>query len=139
MSTEIRYIKAYDEHLIRTLFAHIKLDFITPNRNFFNSERNILLVAFASNKPVGFLYAYLLEDLKSNRSSIFLYSIDVFEGFRQKGIGTMLIEYLKDCARIRHCRKVFVLTENINLPAMQLYEKTGGVRQSPDDVLFVYS
>jgi ribosomal protein S18 acetylase RimI-like enzyme len=69
---------------------------------------------------------------------MFLYSIDVFPDFQGRGVGTALIEKLKGMALARGCSEIFVLTNASNSAANRLYQKTGGIRENPDDVMYVY-
>ena len=65
-------------------------------------------------------------------------SIDVFPDFQGRGVGTALIEKLKGMALARGCSEIFVLTNASNSAANRLYQKTGGIRENPDDVMYVY-
>jgi len=67
-------------------------------KSFFNDEKNIIIVAFNSQNLCGFLYGYLLECFHTERPHMFLYSIDVFDGYKIKGIGEKLIEKFKEIA-----------------------------------------
>lgn len=97
-----------------------------------------MLVAYNNRIPVGFLYAYILSDLKTPFPKIFLYSIDVFVDFRRQNIASQLITELKNIAFNKKCSEIFVLTNKSNQPAINLYHKTGGKIANNDDVLFVY-
>jgi aminoglycoside 3-N-acetyltransferase I len=136
---EIKRIVSFDGSLISTLFSKLDVpQMALPNNKFFESNINILLVGFVNSKPVGFLYAYLLEDLKSSQPSIILYSIDVFKNYRRKGIATQLIDKLKSISLSHNCRKIFVVTEAQNSPAINLYRKTGS-EEIEDDVVLVFN
>jgi ribosomal protein S18 acetylase RimI-like enzyme len=138
MPVEIKRIQEFKNDEIFNLFSRVGERTIDPNPRFFEDESNILLVAYAGAEPCGFLYGYLLESLRSKQPKVFLYSIDVVEEYRAKGVGTQLIETLKNIAKQRACQEIFVLTNRANLAAMKLYEKTGGAIESSDDVMFVY-
>lgn len=138
MSTQIKKITKFDSKLIHHLFHEIEEEQALPNPQFFKEEQNILLVAYTDNRPCGFLYGYLLQDPKSENPKIFLYSVDVFKQYQKMGIGTDLINELKNIARANHCSEIFVLTNKSNEAAMKLYEKTGGQKEKDDDVLFIY-
>jgi len=138
MSQEIRRIYEFDAQLIKLLFLQSGMPNSSPNEGFFGNERNVLLVSYYDGAPSGFLYGYALEALNSCQPKMFLYSIDVFPSFRKKGIGTALIEEFTKIASSLNCSKIFVLTNGSNQAAMRLYEKTGGKRENPDDVMYVY-
>ncbi|NMB56855.1 GNAT family N-acetyltransferase [Candidatus Beckwithbacteria bacterium] len=132
-------ITTFDQNLISNLFTQIGETNLNPNPKYFDNKQNILLVAYDDNELSGFLYAYLLESLDQLSGKIFLYSVDVFAKFRRQGIATQLITELKQLARNNNCSEIFVLTNQNNQAAMRLYQKTQGVRENNDDVMFVYN
>ncbi len=69
---------------------------------------------------------------------LFLFSLDVAENHRRKGIATALIKAFKQIGKDLGCAEAFVFTSARNSPAMGLYESTGGTRTNPDDVMFEY-
>lgn len=138
MATTIERITSFDELVIKELFTKAGETSIEPSAEFFVHDNNVLLVARTDGEPSGFLFGYVLSGLKTPYPKMLLYSIDVFEQFRRRGIATALIAELKKLAREHRCSEIFVLTETHNEAAMGLYRKTGGVRQNQDDVMFVY-
>lgn len=91
-----------------------------------------MLFACHNNQIAGFLWGYLLISPKNLKPAIFLYSIDVFKNFQNRGIGTKLIQALLKIAKTKNCAEVFVFTKENNLAAKNLYKKTGGVREFKD-------
>jgi ribosomal protein S18 acetylase RimI-like enzyme len=137
--TIIKQIQKFDKELVASLFLKAGEDRnISPAAVFFGDSNNILLVAYTNGIPSGFLYAYVLKSLKTAYPKMFLYSIDVFESCRRKGIASKLITALKKLAKINKCSEIFVMTNKGNEAAMKLYVKTGGKVENNDDVLFVY-
>ncbi len=134
---EIKRLKQGDEALAKGIVERFwpkgKL-----NPEFLAGEANHLLAAYAEGGLVGFLYAYELQRIETEKPMIFLYSIDVLPEHLKQGAGKRLIQELKKICRERNVTKMFVLTEEANAAAMRLYESTGGIRQSPDAVMFVY-
>lgn len=137
-SVSIKRLRDFDEALIVQLCEKAGEENILPNPRFFEDQKNILFVAWSGSEPAGFLYAYHLVDITAGDDMIFLYSVDVFEPYRRQGIGTALLETLRQLALARYCREIFVLTNRKNTAAMRLYESTGGVREHDDEVMFVY-
>jgi ribosomal protein S18 acetylase RimI-like enzyme len=138
--TIIKRIEKFDKGLVALLFTNAGEDRnLDPAAGFFSDSNNILLVAYTNGIPSGFLYAYILSSLKTPYPKMFLYSIDVFENFRRKGIASKLITELKKLANLDHCSEIFVMTNKSNEPAMDLYTKTGGSIENNDDILFVYN
>ena len=108
------------------------------NGEFFAKDTNYLLAAYVDGAFAAFLYAYELERLETARPMVFLYSVDVLEAYRRRGVATHLIEELKRICAERNVSKMYVLTDEANVAAMRTYQSTGGKRVSPDNVLFVY-
>jgi ribosomal protein S18 acetylase RimI-like enzyme len=108
------------------------------NEGFFTKETNYLLAAYVDGAFAGFLYAYELERLETDRPMVFFYSIDVVEAYRRRGVAARLIGELKRICAERNVSKMYVLTDEANAAAMKTYQSTGGERVSPDNVLFVY-
>ena len=127
-----------DVEVISALFEAVGEKIAVINQKFFEDDRNILLIAFSDQEAQGFLYGYLLESVKNRGPSMFLYSIDVLPAYQNRGIGSKLIDELKDIAIQNECSEIFVLTNDSNEIAKKLYQRTGGVRENPDDVMYVY-
>ncbi len=138
MTTVIKEAFLENANDILYLFEKLNIKDVAINDEFFSNNMNVLLLATYSNQLAGFLYAYVLTDIRANKDMMFLYSIDVLEDFRRKGIATQLIEKLKAIARDRECCEVFVLTNKSNLAATAVYEKTGGKQLHSDDVMYLY-
>lgn len=107
-------------------------------QEFVENKQNYLLIAEDEGKPCGFLTAHTLPRLDELNPELFLYEIEVNSNYRRQGIGTQLIEKLIEIAKIIHAKEIFVLTNESNIAAMNLYQSTGGVRENPYDVMFVY-
>jgi len=140
MATVIKRINKLDKSLVTQLFQKANEgNNIAPNPEFYSNAHNIMLVSYTDSIPSGFLWAYILPDLKTPYPAMLLYSIDVFADFQRHGIATKLITELKHLAKVNDCRKMFVPTSKSNQPAMNLYEKTGGKAENDDDIIFTYS
>ena len=100
---------------------------------------NVLIVASEESRPVGFLVAYLLDRVDRNQQMVCLYEIEVIESFRQRGVGTKMIDCLKElCGRI-DAMKAWAITNRSNSAAMKLYKQSGAALDgSGDEVVFVY-
>jgi len=105
---------------------------------FLANPANYLVVAHAEGQLAGFLLAYALERLKEESHKMFIYEIEVTEGYRRKGVGTTLINYVRDIVRRKKMVSVFVFTNHSNEGAVAFYKSTGAEVESGDDLLFVY-
>jgi aminoglycoside 3-N-acetyltransferase I len=102
---------------------------------FLSNPHNILLSAEIDGVLVGQAIAYILERWDIGLPMLFLYSIDVVEDYRRRGIGTALIAAIREIGRAEGCTEAFVFTNESNFAAMQLYQSTGGKISTPDDVV----
>lgn len=102
---------------------------------FLSNSQNILLSAELDDSLVGQVIGYILDRWDKDEAMLFLYSIDVAETHRCRGIGTALIEAIRKVGRTQGCSEAFVFTHESNPAAMQLYQSTGGRRSKPDDVV----
>ncbi len=138
MSTIIRRMTTEQTSSLRELFERAGDTDFETNPDFFADRKNILLVSYTKGLLSGFLRAYVLERPGSLRPKMLLYSIDVFEEFRRRGVATLLISRLKLLAAKHNCTEMFVPTSKSNTAAVGLYRKTGGVIEADDDVVFIY-
>ena len=99
-------------------------------------ERTIFLVAFEESEPIGFVLAYELLRRHGEPSQLFVYEVGVAPEARRRGVATELLRELARIARARGIHRGFVLTNEANEAAMELYRSLGGVRPNTDDVLF---
>ncbi len=103
-----------------------------------SDSRNFLLAAHSDGAVAGFLLAYELDRVDQAKTMMFLYKLDVLEKYRRKGIGKSLILELKRWCVQNKCLKMFVITNETNSAAINLYESAGGKRKHNDDALFEY-
>ncbi len=96
----------------------------------------ILLVAEVDGEPAGQVVGHILKRWDSKKPMLFLFSIDVVESQRRKGVARKLIQEFQKRGKEAGCGSSFVFTNESNKPAMQMYQTLGGVRTNPDDVMF---
>jgi aminoglycoside 3-N-acetyltransferase I len=127
----VRRLGPGDEAVVRRLAEDAE-----PRSDLLAEERTIFLVAFDGHDPVGFLLAYELLRRRGDRSQLFVYEVGVDEERRRRGVATALFRELSRIARARGIARGFVVTNEANEAAMELYRSVGGGRPSADDVLF---
>jgi ribosomal protein S18 acetylase RimI-like enzyme len=127
----VRRLGPGDEAVVRRLAEDA-----APQSDLLADERTIFLVAFDRDDPIGFLLAYELLRRRGDPSELFVYEVGVDEGRRRQGVATTLFRELGRLARARGIRQGFVLTNEANQAAMELYRSVGGVRPNTDDVLW---
>ena len=90
-----------------------------------------------ADKIIGFATAYAL--LKADGRKVFyLDAIDIVTDYQGHGYGTKLMEFMCDYAKNIGCDEMFLITNRSNVAACKCYEKSGGVSESQDDIIYVY-
>ncbi len=105
---------------------------------FLDDKKNYLVVAEEGGKIIGILRGHYFPRFDIKKASILLYEIDVHPEHRRKGIGTKLIEKLKDIAYEEKVPEIWVITNKSNTAAMQLYTSTGAIATHDDDIVLEY-
>jgi len=136
MSMDIRVLGPGDELLLAAAVAAIGEATLTPGRAAAHlaDEDLVCVTAVEAGEPAGFVYGYVLR--RFEKTSFFIYSVDVEEPFRRRGLARAMLERLKALMAERGWDEMFVFTNAGNAPAMRLYASAGGVRPNPDDVMF---
>lgn len=130
--TQVKFVEDGTEHLAHTL----TVDYV---RNFLKDDRHYLLSALDNGEAIGFILAYRLQRVDRDQDMMFFYEVNVAQQHRKTGIGTALINRLKEICKDENILKMFVLTNTSNIAAYNLYKKTGGVAEiAGDEVTFVY-
>ena len=95
-----------------------------------------VLAAFDGENLIGGLTAYELAKYKTEVREMFLYELVVDKNYRRKQAASRLIDFLKNICSEKEISEIFLLTENSNFAARNLYLKTDGV--PVETVLFKY-
>ena len=93
--------------------------------NFLADPSGYLVMAIHEEKVVGSLYGYALRHPHRRQPQFLLYGIDVLPHYRNRRVGTRLIESFIDEARKAEAFEVWVLTHETNKPAMAMYAHCG--------------
>ena len=145
---DIRRLECRDAVLAREAIATLKITDDTLRRQlsaeymnrFLAKPENYLIVAIADDKPVGYLVGYLLDRIDRDQPMMMLYEIGVDDAYRQRGIGTAMIDLFKLYCRKQNVMKMWVHTNQSNLAAVALYQSTGGVGDSSgDEISFLFT
>ena len=103
-----------------------------------SNEANYLIVAEIEDNLAGFIWAHRLERLDRNPFVIFLYEIEVAADYRRKGIGTALIDFIRELSNEERPTEMFLFTNHSNAAAVEFYKSTGAKIENGDDLLFIY-
>lgn len=113
-----------------------RLDSDKAVADFLANESCYLLIAATGDEVVGSLNGYALTHPHRRQLQFLLYDIDVKESWRQRGIGSSLINAFVAEARKKGAFEVWVLTNQSNEAAMAMYRKCGFTRSNSDDAMF---
>jgi ribosomal protein S18 acetylase RimI-like enzyme len=96
-------------------------------------ESLVNVVAVEGGATVGFLYGHILRRFEA--VSFFIYSVDVLESHKRRGIAKAMMAALTQEGATGRWDEMFVLTNRSNAAAMALYASAGGINPEPDDVV----
>jgi ribosomal protein S18 acetylase RimI-like enzyme len=105
---------------------------------FLRQPWTILAVALADEQPAGYAVAYELPRVDGGPAMIHLYEVHVAEAFRRRGVGTRLVEAIKNESAHRKAGSMWVLSDDGNAAAVRLYTGSGARRTVPDQVLLAW-
>jgi ribosomal protein S18 acetylase RimI-like enzyme len=101
---------------------------------FLASSGHHLLLAIEDDEAVGFVTGVEMTH-PDKGTEMFLYELAVAEAAWRRGIGTALVEALRDLAVSRGCYGMWVLTEDANGAAIGTYRKAAGF-EAPRPMMF---
>ena len=96
-----------------------------------------VLVALVDATVVGCAYGHELVHPDGERTML-LYSLDVAEPHRRRGVGRALTSAFVAGARAEGCTEVWVLTEEGNVAANATYAAAGATREGEPPVMFAW-
>lgn len=117
--------------LLKILFA-IEEDFTfnkTKQRRglelMLDNNRGTVLVAQLESMIIGMCTGQLMISTTEGGYSVMVEDVIVLPEYRGKGVGRILITELCDWARKRDCKRLQLLADGNNLPALQFYKHLG--------------
>jgi ribosomal protein S18 acetylase RimI-like enzyme len=133
---EIRILQSGDEDLLIRAVAFIEEGELEDERAAAHlADKDLVnVVAMDRDEIVGFVYGYVLRRFEC--TSFFIYSVDVAEHARRRGIAKAMLAALHEHGKRAGWDEAFVFTNASNAAAMALYKSAGGIRPNPDDVMF---
>ena len=115
--------KKFDDNIVRTY----KIDEKEEKRikKSIKSRKGIFLVAEIDNKIVGLIDGYIMESIYYNEKISYLAHLCVDEKYRNKEIGSKLIEEFSEISKKKGVKYVTLSAFEKNIPATNLYNKHG--------------
>lgn len=103
---------------------------------YINKPQNWAYIAIGSNDEIlGFAFGYVLESFYST-PELYMHSIDVVEQYKRQGIGKLLMNKILEDCKEKGFKELFLVTNKGNIPAVRLYESTGGTAPDEDNVVY---
>ncbi|THD81105.1 MAG: GNAT family N-acetyltransferase [Phenylobacterium sp.] len=132
---EVRVLAPGDEDLLIRAVAMIEEGALTPERAAAHlaDDTMVNVAAIEAGEVTGFVYGHVLRRFEA--VSFFIYSVDVVEARRRRGVARAMLERLKALMPERGWDEMFVFTNRGNEAAMRLYASAGGLSPPPDDVV----
>ncbi|MCW3118132.1 MAG: GCN5-related N-acetyltransferase [Chitinophagaceae bacterium] len=108
-------------------------NFMMPDDNhlqqLLEKDSFFVFVALSTDKVVGGLTAYTLEQYYSKLPLVYIYDLAVKTEFQRQGIGKRLISAIKDYCGEIGVEEVFVQAEEIDGYALEFYHSTGATAE----------
>jgi ribosomal protein S18 acetylase RimI-like enzyme len=132
---DIRTLASGDEDLLIAAVALTDEGPLSPERasKHLADQDLVSVVAVDGGEVVGFIYGHVLRRFEA--VSFFIYSVDVADTHRRRGIAKAMMAALSAQTAQGRWDEMFVLTNRSNAAAMALYARAGGVVPDPDDVV----
>ena len=136
---QIRILKPGEERVLEAVAPDVFDDAIDARaaREFLGDPRHRLAVAIEAGVVVGFVSAVLYVHPDKPAPELWINEVGVAASHQRQGIARRLLQCTLDEARAAGCREAWVLTDQSNRAAMQLYESSGG-EASGDHVMFTF-
>ena len=121
-----RFVEAFDNNVLPG-----------ETTRFLDDERHVLMLGYVGDRPAGFVSAVEVFH-PDKQSELFLNEIGVMQRDRRHGVASALIDELREVGRELGCANMWVLTDEANTAAMNLYASTGGTWNGDRQVMFEY-
>jgi ribosomal protein S18 acetylase RimI-like enzyme len=121
-----RFVEAFDDDVLPD-----------ETTRFLDDDRHLLLLGYVGDRPAGFLSAVEVFH-PDKQSELFLNEIGVMQRDRRRGVARALIDELRRVGRDLGCAGMWVLTDESNTAAMNLYASTGVTWNGARQVMFEY-
>jgi aminoglycoside 3-N-acetyltransferase I len=91
------------------------------------SKDIMFFVAQKDNTIIGGTTAYLLPSLYGKYKELYLYDMAIGEPFQRLGIGSRLLEFVKEYCEKQQIKSFFLQADTDNIHAREFYQKNGGI------------
>ena len=135
---EFKKLIVGDEAKILRLNETLRSGFIEESaiKKFLANPNNYFFVAI-DEEIVGFTYGYKLDRLDRSEKMLYIHEVGVLEEYWNRGIGTELLNALREHCMDNDIGKLFLFANSENRAAMKLYEKQNAEKADADSVFFI--
>lgn len=106
-------------------------EFENPSANYFEqlaaNESVLIFVAEKDGQVVGGLTSHILPSTYFQTAEVYVYDLAVKTEFQRQGIGTKLMNGIKNYCRKSNVREIFLQADTIDEHAVKFYKKIGGL------------
>lgn len=130
MNLDIRKIERLEElkELMKVFSLAFELEYGTTDEylnKMLQNKMAVILAAFESDKIVGGLVAFEMTPIHGTKE-FYIYDIAVHPEHQKKGVGSKIVEQIKEEARERGVGTIFVEAESEDEGAVAFYRAIGG-------------
>ena len=136
---EIRRLEAGDEAVLSAAVELADEGPLDPHSatDHLRDPALVAVAALEGGRVIGFLYGHVLR--RFGVKTLLIYSVDVEENRRRRGVGRALMASLEEAMRAGGWDEMFVVTNSGNAAAMALYAAARGVRPYRDEAMFDFA
>jgi ribosomal protein S18 acetylase RimI-like enzyme len=140
MSISLRRLGSGDESAACEIASRFKSRPISREyaAHFLANVGHYVFAAEIDGEVVGFVLAYRLERIDGDAPQLFVYEVDVAPEQRRHGVGTLLMQAVRDAVGRESMKEAFVVTERDNAAALAVYRGTGARAESESSIVLVY-
>lgn len=125
----VKLIRLYENVFEMETFKYPSQSYL---KKILKNENTIFLVARYEDDIVGGLTAHQLASTYFEANEVYVYDLAVHQDFQRKGIGSQLIEELKEISCSNGDKEIFLQADIDDKYAIDFYNKIGGI---PENVI----
>ncbi len=125
----VKLIKLYENVFEIETFKYPSQSYL---KKILKNENTIFLVARYENDVIGGLTAHQLASTYFEANEVYVYDLAVHQDFQRMGIGSQLIEELKEISCSNGDKEIFLQADIEDEYAIDFYNKIGGI---PENVI----
>ena len=122
------------DFVVKNIFEEVELQNID---NFIEDKDCVGFFVYSDQDILGYIYGYILPRLHG-RPMLYIHNVAVKKKYHHLGIGTLLMDTIKEFAKENKMLKIFLITNKSNKEAVGLFEKEKGKVPHKDDMLFIW-